>query len=251
MNKPTRAASLNFYTTPPHACSYLPGRQAVTLFADPGIAKNDVVYGLLSAHGFRRSGEHLYRPHCQGCRACVPVRVPVAEFEPNRHQRRALKANGDLGVRVVPARYSDEHFALYQRYLSGRHSGGGMDNPTPQQYLEFLTASWSTTHFHEMRLEDRLVAVAVVDVMADAYSAVYTYYDPDYPARSLGKFAVLHEILAARAAGVKWLYMGYWIRDCRKMSYKVAFQPMEYFWSGKWTREPPVPAARTAEACAE
>jgi arginine-tRNA-protein transferase len=237
--KPTRNVSLNFYTTPAHGCSYLPNRQAVTLFADPGIPKSDPVYGLLSAHGFRRSGEHLYRPHCHTCRACVPVRVPVAEFVPNRHQRRTWLRNTDLSVRPTPARFNTEHFDLYQRYLAGRHRGGGMDNPSPQQYLDFLTASWASTRFLEIRLGNRLLGVAVVDFLSDALSAVYTFYEPNEPARSLGKFSVLYEIEAAREAGLQWLYLGYWIEDSRKMRYKVDFQPLEYFWDGQWTRSRP------------
>lgn len=239
MNNPARTAALNFYTTPPHGCSYLPPRQAVTLFADPGIPKTDAVYGLLSAHGFRRSGEHLYRPHCHGCRACVAVRLRVEGFQPSRHQRRSLELNADLNVRTQPARFDCEHFDLYQRYISGRHAGGGMDNPSPQQYMDFLTAEWCDTRFMEFRLGSRLLAVAVVDVMADALSAVYTFYDPDYQRRSLGKFAVLQEIAAARAEQRQWLYLGYWIANCRKMRYKVDYQPLEYFWNGGWTATRP------------
>ena len=240
MNTAARATPLHFYTTPPHGCSYLPARQATTLFADPGMPKNDTVYALLSNHGFRRSGEHLYRPHCHACRACVAVRLAVQEFAPKRHQRRAWELNADLDIRVIPPDYHPEHFDLYRRYLAGRHAGGGMDDPTPQQYLEFLTSSWTATLFYEMYLDGRLVAVAVVDQLADALSAVYTFYDPELRDRSLGKFAILYEIDTARAQGLRWLYLGYWIAACRKMSYKVDFQPLEYFWEGRWSRRAPV-----------
>lgn len=239
MNRASNNATLHFYTTPPHACSYLPGRQAVTLFADPSVAKDTAVYTLLSSHGFRRSGEHLYRPHCHTCRQCVPVRVPVAEFVPRRHQRRTLSHNADLTVTSALAVFDPEQYALYRRYLASRHPGGGMDDPSPQQYLDFLSSSWTQTEFLEMRLGGRLVAVAVIDAMADALSAVYTFYEPDMADRGLGKFSILYEIGEASRRGLPWLYLGYWIRDCRKMSYKNDYQPIEYFWDGRWTRQPP------------
>ncbi|MEX0951444.1 MAG: arginyltransferase, partial [Gammaproteobacteria bacterium] len=136
----TRVERLSFYATPPHPCSYLPNREAVTLFADPRFPKTRQLYTALSARGFRRSGEHLYQPHCQGCSACVPVRIPVADYRSNRQQRRTWRRNQDLTVRMQSACYDPEHFALYQRYIAGRHAGGGMDDPTPESYMNFLTA---------------------------------------------------------------------------------------------------------------
>jgi arginine-tRNA-protein transferase len=148
-------------------------------------------------------------------------------------------------MRNVPAHLDAEHFDLYRRYIAGRHSGGGMDNPSAQQYMEFLTASWCETRFLEIRLRERLLAIAVIDVMGDALSAVYTFYDPDLPRRSLGKFAVLQEIAAARAEGRRWLYLGYWIEGCRKMRYKTDYQPLEYFFNGRWSSEAPPLSALT------
>lgn len=237
MTRPSRSLNLAFYSTPPFACSYLPERQAVTLFADPSIPKSPEVYALLSSYGFRRSGEHLYRPRCPRCSACVPVRVPVADFRPSRSQRRTLRANADLTIVSTPARLDEEHFRLYCRYLAARHPGGGMDNPTPESYMDFLTATWSDTEFFEMRLHERLVGVAVVDGMRQALSAVYTFFDPELPQRSLGRLAILTEIDAARERGLRWLYLGYWIRQCRKMAYKDEYQPLEYYLEGHWTRQ--------------
>lgn len=236
MTRPTRGLSLAFYSTPRYACSYLPGREAVTLFADPSIAKTPTLYAQLSAYGFRRSGEHLYRPRCPHCSACVPVRVPVEEFEPSRAQRRTWRRNADLEVRVRAAEFDVEHFALYRRYLGSRHAGGGMDNPTVESYMDFLTATWSETEFHELRLGGQLLAVAVVDRMPEALSAVYTFFDPGHPARSLGRQAVLHQIDHARREGLRWVYLGYWIQDCRKMLYKNEYQPLEHYVDGHWTR---------------
>ncbi len=236
MTRPTRGLSLAFYSTPRYACSYLPGREAVTLFADPSITKTPTLYAQLSAYGFRRSGEHLYRPRCPHCSACVPVRVPVAEFRPSRSQRRTQRRNAGLEVRVREAAFDVEHFALYRRYLGSRHAGGGMDNPTVESYMDFLTATWSETEFHELRLEGRLVAVAVIDRMPEALSAVYTFFDPDLSGRSLGRQAVLHQIAYARRESLRWVYLGYWIKGCRKMLYKNEYQPLEHYVDGHWTR---------------
>lgn len=231
--------TLGFYTTPPYPCSYLPGRVATTLFADPQAPKDQRVYGALSAHGFRRSGEHLYRPRCQACQACVPVRVPVADFKARRFQARTLAMNADIDVRVLAARYREEHFELYRRYLQWRHPGGGMDNPSPESFADFLLSSWAETLLLELRIGATLVGVGVVDRMEDALSAVYTFYDPEYARRSLGRYAVLREIAHARELGLDWLYLGYWIDECRKMRYKVEYQPLEYYRDGQWRREPP------------
>jgi len=236
MTRPSRSLSLAFYSTPRYACSYVPGRDAVTLFADPSIHKTPQLYATLSAFGFRRSGEHLYRPRCPHCSACIPVRIPVADFRPNRVQRRTWQRNRDLRISRLPAGFEPEHFQLYARYLRHRHPGGGMDNPTVESYMDFLTATWSETMFYEFRLRDRLIAVAVVDQLPEALSAVYTFFDPDCAARSPGRHAVLHQIELARASGLRWVYLGYWIRDCRKMRYKDEYQPLEYYVDGHWTR---------------
>lgn len=237
---------LAFYATPPHPCNYLPRREATTLFADPRFPKNPQVYAMLAACGFRRSGEHLYMPHCQTCRQCIPVRVPIAHFVPSANQQRVLRRNRDLTIRRLPPVFNAEHFELYRRYLGQRHPGGGMDNPTEKTYLEFLTSNWSLTWFYEMRRGERLVCIAVVDFMAKALSAVYTFFEPDDARFSPGKFAILHEIAEARRLGFDWLYLGYWIRDSEKMQYKNEYQPLEYFYDNQWRPEPPEFAGRRA-----
>jgi arginine-tRNA-protein transferase len=240
MSSPTSSGPLAFYATPAHPCSYLADREAVTVFADPGYRKDRRLYTTLSQLGFRRSGAHVYRPHCPDCSACVPVRLSVSGFRPRRSQRRAWHANTDLEVRVVPPGFSPEHYALYARYVSSRHPGGGMDHPTPAQYLEFLTSAWSETLFYEFRADRALAAVAVVDRLEDGLSAVYTFYAPELAHRSLGTYAVLWEVEAARRLGLPWLYLGYWIRESPKMRYKSGYQPLEYFYDGHWRSiEPP------------
>ncbi len=224
----------NLYATPPHECSYLPKHQATTVFMDPRFHKDLVLYETLSQHGFRRSGEHLYRPHCQGCSACIPVRIPVQTFTPRRSQQRIWEKNKDLTVTATTDTFELEHFNLYRRYVNSRHKGGGMDNPTPEGYLQFLTCAWADTVFYEFRLQQQLLAVAVIDYLGSGFSAIYTFFDPEYANRSLGVYAILWEIEEARRLQFDWIYLGYWIKECRKMSYKTEYQPLEYYWQGRW-----------------
>lgn len=226
---------LTLYVTPPHPCNYLPSRQAATVFLDPLHTKDAGIYGLLARQGFRRSGEHIYRPHCEACQACVPVRVPVAKFQPRRSQRRAWTKNQDVRVRQVKPVYRHEHFELYQRYLAARHPGGGMDaDKDPHHYMHFLTCRWADTCFYEFRLGKKLLGVAVADRFENGLSALYNFFQPDYSARALGVYMALWEIQETARLGLDWLYLGYWIKDCRKMAYKTEYQPLEYYLHGEW-----------------
>ncbi|MCP4696508.1 MAG: arginyltransferase [Gammaproteobacteria bacterium] len=225
---------ISFYATPPHECNYLPARWATTLFVDPVSSEDKEVYGALSQQGFRRSGEYIYKPYCEACQACVAVRVPVFRFQPRRSQRRVWKKNSDLTVTAVPPEYNEERFQLYRDYIACRHEGGGMDNPTPQGYKQFLCSPWADTVFYEFRLHGRLLAVAVADRFAHGLSAVYTFFDPRYSSRGLGVYAVLWEIRETMRMGLKWLYLGYWIKDCQKMSYKMDYQPLQCYQEGEW-----------------
>lgn len=227
-------AKVLLFATPAHDCSYLPGHDATTLFVDPEFPKNSSVYTLLSQNGFRRSGEHVYRPNCHDCAACVPVRVPVDKFSPRRSQRRALRDNSDLRVVAHESEFCEEHFLLYGRYLSARHANGGMDNPTRKQYREFLLSSWASTVLYEFRLAGHLVAVAATDHLSDGLSAVYTFFDPDFAPRGIGTYSILWQIEESRRLGLEWLYLGYWIAESPKMLYKREFQPQERFIEGSW-----------------
>jgi arginine-tRNA-protein transferase len=215
-----------------HECSYLPGREARSLFFDPRVRVDRRLAQWLADQGFRRSGGYMYRPHCRDCRACIPVRIPVERFSRNRSQRRCWRRNQDLRVISRPPRFRQEQFDLYSRYAASRHSNGPMDNLSPENYLEFLTSSWADTRFFEFRLGDRLAAVAVTDILAGGLSALYTFFEPEWESRSLGVFAVLWQLERARLLGLSYLYLGYWIRDCRKMSYKDRYRPLEA-WDGK------------------
>jgi leucyl-tRNA---protein transferase len=236
MTERSNSPRLGFFTSPPHECGYLADRNAVTLFADPRIPLSSPAYSWLSANGFRRSGSHVYRPHCGTCRACVAVRVVVDEFAPTRSQRRTLARNQSIEIRQRPARFEQEHFRLYEAYLRARHPDSQMDSTNPSAYMSFLTANWSDTSFYEFRDNGNLLAVAVVDHLVDGLSAVYTFFSPQHAGRSLGRFAVLKQIEWAASAGLPWVYLGYWIQECRKMSYKREYAPLEFFERGSWQR---------------
>ncbi len=226
--------SLRLFVTPEHDCNYLDDEKAITMFADPEYPKTPQVQSFLASQGFRRSGEHLYRPRCPSCTACIPIRVPVNRFQPNRSQQRCRKLNQDLEVTIRPAKYSEEHFQLYCRYQSMRHPGGGMDNPTPQAYSDFLLCDWATTAMIEFRDQGKLLAVAVCDQLPDALSAVYTYYEPQASRRSLGVFAVIWQIEQAARDQLQWLYLGYLIKSCQKMAYKANYTPHEQLLESGW-----------------
>jgi arginine-tRNA-protein transferase len=225
---------LAFYATPLHECSYLPDRRARTLFADPQVELDMGVYDTLIQYGFRRSGTHIYRPSCPDCQACVPIRLPVDLFRPDRSQRRNLKTNQELELIETPAEFDDEQYQLYRKYIHARHTGGSMDDSSESQYLDFLTSPWSDTVFIEFRHRGRLLSVAVIDRLASGLSAVYTFFDPDERSRGLGTLAVLQEIELCRQLELPYLYLGYWIESCAKMSYKARFSPRELFCEGQW-----------------
>lgn len=225
---------LVFFSTPPHRCSYLPEAEAVTLFADPRTRLDRGVYSTLSRMGFRRSGNHVYRPRCPNCAACVPVRIPVDDFTPSRRDRRTRTGNADLEINIAPPRFELEHFNLYERYLRARHRDGGMDVTSPEQYMSFLCSAWCDSLFVEFRAGRKLVCVAVTDVLEDGYSAVYTFFEPRESRRALGRFAILTQIDMARRQGKPFVYLGYWIQDSPKMAYKADYQPLEEYSEGAW-----------------
>lgn len=230
----TNQHAIRLFQTLEHACGYWPDRLSRDLIVDPADPQLPSVFAQALAMGFRRSGGHVYRPYCAGCRACISVRVPVAAFAPNRTQKRCLARNADLEVRLAPPRRTVENFALYRRYLDTRHAGGGMDDPAPENFDAFLACSWSPTEFMEFRLDGHLVALAVTDVVPDALSAVYTFYDPALAARSLGTYAVLRQIERARLEGRRFVYLGFWLADHPKMAYKRGFRPLEFLDGALW-----------------
>jgi len=227
--------TLQFYTTAEYPCSYLPERAARSQVAAPTHLIDTEIYSELVQKGFRRSGLFTYRPHCDRCTACLPIRVDVARFRPTRSQRRVWKRQNDLIVRITGLRWDDEHFDLYQRYQRDRHPGAGMDDDMQSQYRQFLLTSRVDTRLAEFRnAAGVLQMVSVIDVLDDGLSAVYTFFEPD-AAGSLGTWAILWQVEQCRQAKLPWLYLGYWIEESRKMTYKSAFQPHQILRAGSWT----------------
>lgn len=237
-----RSDVIRLFQTQPHPCGYFHDRTAQNLVIDPAAEGLAAIYSLGLTRGYRRAGGHVYVPHCVACRACIASRIPVDEFVADRTQRRCARRNADLAIEDCAPGFSDERFALYQRYLASRHADGGMDGAPAEDFSRFLQAGWSPTRFIEFRAADRLVAVAVTDVCTSGLSAVYTFFDPEEHARSLGTFAILSQIGLARERGLPHLYLGFWIAGHPKMDYKQRFRRLEVLERGRWRRHVPEPA---------
>jgi arginyl-tRNA--protein-N-Asp/Glu arginylyltransferase len=234
--------ALHFYLTAPYPCSYLPDLQARSQVATPALLIDTQVYSDLVQHGFRRSGTYTYRPHCDNCRACVPLRVLAKQFTANRSQRRAWKQHANLEATPHPLQDKAEYYDLYLRYQRARHKDGGMDNEDRESYQNFLLQSNVDSLLVEFRepfdrAQDRqgvLRMVSVIDLLGDGLSSVYTFYEPELPRARLGVYNVLWQVELCRKLGLDFVYLGYWIKNSRKMAYKTEFQPAQGLIDGVW-----------------
>ena len=213
---------IQFFLTPPHPCSYLSRNDAQTLFVDPRRIISSSLYQTLTDRGFRRSGSHLYQPRCKACNACIATRIPVAEFRPRRTQRRVVRKNQDLRLEIEDARFSRRHYNLYARYISLRHADGDMYPASEDQFRSFLLSPWSASFFICLYLGEQLLSVAVTDQQAKGLSAIYTFFEPNEDKRSLGVLSILQQIEVCRSLNLPYLYLGYWVKDCGKMAYKLS-----------------------------
>jgi arginine-tRNA-protein transferase len=236
-----------FYVTAPQPCPYLKGRNERKLFTHLTHEKPPAVIDGLLRGGFRRSQNVAYMPYCEGCQACVSVRVVAAEFTPGRTFRRILRANEDLVVRRLPALPTSEQYALFRRYIDGRHGDGGMVDMNVLDYAMMVEDSIIETTLTEYRLpptpeatgatgRGQLVGVALCDRLGDGISMVYSFFEPEMETRSLGTFMILEAISQVRDLGLDYLYLGYWIDGSRKMAYKARFTPREVLTASGWTR---------------
>jgi len=225
---------IRFFVTDAHPCSYLEDQQASTLFIDPDHKVNAEIYSQLSRNGFRRSGSHIYRPHCGVCEACIPIRTIVNTFSPNRRMRRIEKRNRDIDVNFCAVINRDEHYAVYEQYINQRHLNGDMFPASREQFDSFLSSEWGVTYFIEYRLNGELIGASVTDVMDDGLSAIYTYFQPSCEKRSLGVFAILTQLKLCAERELPYLYLGYWIKACQKMAYKIEYRPCQVRVNERW-----------------
>lgn len=233
----TQSTALNVGITQPFPCSYLEGQQETLIMLIDPIVNAKTYYPSLLANGFRRSGDQVYRPHCEHCQACQSLRIPVKNFVKSRSQKRLINKNRAFTVKIAN-KASDAYFALYQRYINTIHQDGPMYPTSRQQYDDFIQSQWNDSLFIEIYDRNKLIAVSITDQLftstSSSWSAFYCFYDPDYRDNSLGKFAVLTQLDLADKHQIDCLYLGYYIEACQKMNYKTQFNPHQRFIDGEW-----------------
>ncbi len=232
--KPPRRPQF-FYTTAPLPCPYIAGRTERKVVTEITGPESETLHDRLSRAGFRRSHNIAYAPVCPSCQACVPIRIPVATFQPERTLRRIARANAMIETHDVPARATAEQFQLFQRYQQSRHSDGDMATMSFYDFRAMVEDTPIETLITEFRdASGRLVGGCLTDRLGDGFSAVYSFFAPEYERQSLGTWAILWLIERARREGLPYVYLGYWVAESRKMAYKARFRPCEILVGGIW-----------------
>ena len=226
--------SIPLFLTDQSPCSYLEKRNSQSIFIHPSFSLDTHFYSQLIEQGFRRSGSQVYTPQCPGCSECIPTRLMVKHFSPSKNQRRCIKKNALTSIIIKPAQFEQAHYDMYMRYQQGRHQDGGMAESTEEDYVNFLTSDWCKTLFVEFLVDNECAAVAIIDLLDNALSAVYTFFDPKFSHLSLGTYAVLWQIEHAKSLNLDFVYLGFWIKNCGKMTYKTQYQPIQGFIDKEW-----------------
>lgn len=226
--------TIKLFRTAEHACSYLPERQSRTLFLDPELDYSVSLYEHLTQAGFRRSGKHLYRPDCGDCKACIPSRIPVDDFQLSRKFRRVMSKNKEISISLESSSFRTEDYHLFAQYINERHQDGDMYPASEESYRDFLAVQHEFSFQIHMRLNGELIAVAVTDHLISGLSAIYTFFSPKLDKNSLGVLAILSQIDLCKQWQLPYLYLGYWVPGCRKMEYKIQYQPVELLINGQW-----------------
>lgn len=228
--------SIPLYLTTEHTCSYLDAKESQSLVVDEEFGMTQQIYSHLIERGFRRSGDMVYAPHCQNCSACLACRINTNQFRASRSQRRCREMHRNTKVVIKPCVYNHDHKDLYNVYVANRHADtaslAGNNDP-----MEFFGSTWCVTWLVEFHIENKLAAVAVIDVLNNGLSAVYTFYDPQLKHYALGTYAVIWQIEKARELGIEYVYLGYWVENSQKMDYKKNFRPLEVFMNQQWQEQ--------------
>lgn len=226
--------SIPLFLTDASPCSYLDKKNAQSAFVHPSFELTTPLYSQLIDQGFRRSGNEAYTPHCTDCSECIATRLSIKDFIPTKNQKRCLKKNLQTKVIIKPAKFEQAHYEMYLRYQNHQHEGGSMADLSKDDYINFLASQWCSTLFVEFRIDNELAAIAVVDLLDNALSAVYSFFNPNFSKYSLGTYAILWQIQHAKELNLEFLYLGFWIKECLKMSYKTQYQPLQGFITGHW-----------------
>ncbi len=235
MNQSPTAPLLRFYKTPGMPCPYLEQRQERLIFTRLDGPQPAALHNVLAHAGFRRSHNIVYRPDCDGCSACVPVRVRARDFRPTRSQRRVIARNRHLSVSVEPAVAITEHYQQFARYQASRHAEGSMAEMDFEEYRAMIENTPVGTTLSEYRdASGKLWGVGLTDRLKDGLSMVYSFFEPDRHRLSLGTFIILDHLRLAAGMGLDYVYLGYWIGECSKMSYKTRFRPLEMLGRSGW-----------------